>query len=98
MQADHQDLEGTGGGQVGFTFAEQGHELVVDDFHDLLARGDALEDVLADALLLDAVHKVPGDLEMHVGGEQRGADLLERVRHVGLGQLADTAKVAEGAA
>jgi hypothetical protein len=98
VQADHEDLQRPGAGQGGFTFAEEFDELVVDDLDDLLARGDGLEDLLADALRLHPLDEIAGDLEMHVGGEQGGAHFLEGGRHVFLGELAHAAEIAEGAA
>src|SRR5262249_26053733 len=70
----------------------------VDDLDDLLAGRDALDDFLADALLLHAVDELARDLEMNVGGEERGAHLLERLRHVFLGKFADPAEVTQGVA
>jgi hypothetical protein len=53
---------------------------------------------LADALGLHALDEIAGDLEVDIGGEQGGAYLLEGVRHVFVGELADPAQIAEGAA
>jgi len=97
VEADHQDLERPRGGEVGGAFAEETDQFVVDDLDDLLAGGDALEDLLADALLLYALDEVACDLEVDVGGEERGAHLLERLRQF-LGKFADAAEVAEGGA
>ncbi len=46
-------------------------------------------------LLLDTINEFAGNLEMDVGGEQGGTDFPERISHVGLGQFADAAQVAE---
>ena len=71
MQADEHDDGGWVGGEVGraVAAAEQGDELAVDDFDELLARGQALEDILAESLLFDPLNKVLGDLEVDVGFE-----------------------------
>jgi hypothetical protein len=50
VETDHEHLQRALRGEVGRAFAEQLHELVVDDLHDLLAGGDGLEDLLAGAL------------------------------------------------
>jgi hypothetical protein len=95
MEADHQDLQGPGGGELGRALAEELYQFVVDDLDDLLARSDGLDDRLSSALCLDALDELPGDLEMNVGSEEGGAHLLEGVGHVLLGQPADPAQVAE---
>jgi hypothetical protein len=63
-----------------------------------LAGGDGFQDILTDALGLDAFDELAGNLEMDVGGEQGGAHFLERLGHVFLGELADAAEVAQGVA
>ena len=62
--------------------AEQLDQLVVDDLHDLLARGEALEDLLPDGLLADALDEGPDDLEVDVGLEEGDAHLAERLLDV----------------
>ena len=52
----------------------------MDDLHDLLARRQALEDVLPERALLDRRREVTGDLEIHVGFEERETDLAHRLR------------------
>ena len=59
-------------------------ELVVDDLDDLLAGGQALEDLRADGALADARDEVLDDLEVDVGLEQREADLAHGGIDVGL--------------
>ncbi len=98
MQADHQDFQRPRRGETGRAFAEEPYEFVVDDFDDLLAGGDPLEDFLADALRLYALDEFARDLEMHVGGEEGGAHFLECVRHVFVGEFADASEIAERAA
>ena len=51
--------------------AEEADELVVDDLHDLLAGGEALQDLGANRLLADARDEVLDDLEVDVGLEER---------------------------
>ena len=95
MEAHHHYLERPRGGETGFAFAEQAHELVVDDLDDLLAGGDALQNLLTDALRLNPLHEVARNLEMNIRGEQGGAHFLQRVRHVGFRQRAYAPEVAE---
>ena len=76
--------------------AEQIHKFVVDDFDDLLARLDALDDFSADGLGLDALDEIAGDLEIHVGLQQRHADFAQGIADVRLGDFAEAAQVAEG--
>ena len=73
-------------------------ELVVDDLHDLLAGGQALEDVRADGALADPGDEVLDDLEVDVGLEQREADLAHRGIDVGFADPAAAGQVAEGLA
>ncbi len=98
VEADEEDAQGAVGGELGGTFAEEAGELVVDDFDDLLAGGDGLEDLLAGALLLDALDEFAGDLELDIGGEEGGADLLEGLGGVFGRELGDAAQVAQGEA
>jgi hypothetical protein len=97
VQTNHQHLERSFLPQIGGAFAQQFDQFVVDDFDDLLARGDAFEHLLPNALDLHALDELAGDFKMDVGGEQGSADLFEGVCHICLGQLADAAKVAQGA-
>ena len=76
--------------------AEQIHEFFVDDFDDLLSGLDALDDFGADGLGFDALDEVAGDLEIHVGFQQRHADFAQGIADVGLGDLAEPAQIAEG--
>ena len=57
----------------------------MDDLDDLLAGGEALEDLGADRPLADAGDEVLDDLEVDVGLEQGEADLAHRGIDVGLG-------------
>ena len=97
LQAHHQDLEGRGALErrlLGLA-AEQGHQLVVEDLDHHLARGDRAEDVLAEGLFLDVVDEGLDDLEVHVGIEQRAADLAQSLGDVLLGQAGLTADAAD---
>ena len=76
--------------------AHQRGQLLVDDLHDLLARVEALQDVLADRALLDLGDEVLDDLEVDVGLEQREPDLAHRLRERLLVEAALAAEVAEG--
>ena len=66
------------------------------DLHDLLGRGQALEDVLAKRPLAHASGEGADDLEVDVGLEQREADLAQRARDRLLVEPASFAQVAEG--
>ena len=76
--------------------AEQVHEFVMDDFDDLLAGLDALDDFRADGLGFDALDEIAGDLEIHVGLQQRHADFAQGIADVGLGNFPEAAQIAEG--
>ena len=82
------------GGEVGGALAEEIDELVVDDFDDLLAGADALEDLLAQAFFFDAGDEFAGDFEVDIGAEEGGAHFLESDGHIVLGELADATEVA----
>ena len=77
---------------------EQRDELVVDDLDDLLAGGEALEDVGADGLLADARDEVLDDLEVDVGLEQGEADLAHGGVDIGFADPAAAGQGAEGLA
>ena len=81
--------------QAGVLGAEQVHQLVVDDLDDLLARLNALDDLLAEGLGLDALNEVPRHLEIHVGFEQGQAHLPEGLAGIGFGDRAQAAQVPE---
>src|SRR5262249_31007211 len=66
--------------EPGVARAHERRELLVDDLHDLLARREALQDVLAERALLDRRREVSCDLEVDVGLEQGEADLPHRLR------------------
>ena len=70
-------------------------EFVVDDLDDLLAGVDGAQDGLTDGALGDARDEGLDDLEVHVGVEQRLADLLEALLDVRLGDATTTAQLLE---
>ena len=69
----------------------------MDDLHDLLARRQALRDVLADRALAHGLDEVLDDLEVDVRLEQREADLAHRARDRFVVERAALPQVAEGA-
>ena len=69
----------------------------MDDLHDLLARRQALEDVLAERPLANMRDEVADDGEVDVGLEQREPDLTHRARDRLLVEPALLAQVAENA-
>jgi hypothetical protein len=84
LQADEDD-DGRVAGQLEGSVAgrEQRHQLFVDDLHDLLAGGQALEDLDAGRPLADARDEVLDDLEVDVRLEEgqphfahRGIDIV----------------------
>src|SRR5256885_12354769 len=96
MQADHQQRGGFDvQRQTRVRRAEQGNQFIVDDLDDLLARLNALNDLLPDGFFFDAVNEIARYLEINVGVQQRQAHVAERVGNVGFGDLSQTAKVSE---
>ena len=77
-----------GEGQLGVGAAHQLHQLLVDDLHDLLGGGEAVQHVCADAALRDLGHKVLDHLIADVGFQQGQADLPHTLPDVGLRQAA----------
>jgi hypothetical protein len=67
----------------------------VDDLDDLLRGAQALRQVGADALLLDAGDQVLDDLEVDVGLEQGQADLAQDLVDLGLAQAAPAPQALE---
>ena len=68
----------------------------MDDLDDLLARLNALDDFRAEGLGFDALDEIAGDLEIHVGFQQRQPHFAQGIADVGLGNFAEAAQVAEG--
>ena len=65
----------------------------MDDFDDLLAGLDALDDFLAERFGFDAFDKIAGDLEIDVGFQQRQPHLAQGIADIGLGDFAQTAQI-----
>ena len=59
----------------------------------LLARLDALDDFLPNGLGFDALDKIPGDLEIHIGFQKCQADFPEGIARICLGYFAQAAQV-----
>ena len=96
VEAANEDAGGRVEIERGLVAAEQQGEFVVEDFDDLLAGFDRLEDVLADGLGLDACDEVLGDAKLDIRFEQGDADLAQGVGNVFFGDAAHSAQVAEG--
>ena len=75
---------------------EERDQLLVDDLHDLLARGERLEDVAADRALADPVDEGARDPEVHVGLEQCDANLAQPDLDILLREAAATREAAQG--
>src|SRR5262249_15058127 len=71
----------------------EGDEFVVNDLDDLLAGVEGAEDFLADGAFGDALDESVGDGEVHVGIEQRAADLLHALADVGFGDAPAAAQL-----
>ena len=96
VQADHQHAARVAAQlQARVGRAQQLHQLVVDDLDDLLARLNALDDLLAEGLGLDALDEIARDLEIHVGFQQGQPHFPQGFARVGLGDLAEAAQVPE---
>ena len=75
--------------------AEQVHQFVVDNLHDLLSRLDTLHNFLAEGLAFDPVDKIADHLEIDIGIEQRESNLAQRFADVLFGNLPQPAQVSE---
>ena len=96
VQADHHQARGIAAQlQACILRTEQLDQFVVDEFDDLLAGLDALDDLLADRLLLDAINEIARHFEIHVGVQQRQADFTQRIGDVGVGNPAESAQIFE---
>jgi hypothetical protein len=69
----------------------------VDDLDDLLARLQALQDLLAERALPHLRDELLDDLEVDVGLEERETDLAHRTRDRVVVELSASAQVAESA-
>ena len=76
--------------------AEECRQLILEDFDDLLTRGDALEDLLAQRALLDLVDELLGHGEVDVGVEQGQSNLPQRIGDVRFGEPSMTTEALEG--
>ena len=87
LQARHQDHRRRLGGEVdvGDALAHGGHQLVVHDAHQRLARVQRAHHLLPQRLLLDAGDEVAHHGQRHVGLQQRHADFAQHLLHVVLG-------------
>ena len=68
----------------------------MSDLHDVLRRGERLQDLGGHAALLRLGDEVLHHLEVDVGLEQRHADVAHGRGDVGLGELALAAQAVEG--
>jgi hypothetical protein len=69
----------------------------MDDLHDLLARLEALQNLLAESALPNLADELLDDLEVDIGLEQCEADLAHGTGDRLLVELSAAAKVAESA-
>ena len=76
--------------------AEHVDQSVVHDLDDLLRAGDRLEDLLAERALAHRRNELADDLEVHVGLEQRDADIAQRVLEVRFADARATPEALEG--
>src|SRR5207248_9851760 len=98
MQADQHDATGAAlEFQRRISRAEQLDQLVVNNFDDLLARLDALNDLLAERFALHPLDEIAHHLEIDVRIQQGQPDLAQGVADVSFGNLAQAAQVLEGA-
>ena len=67
----------------------------MDNFDQLLARRQAVEDILSQGLFFDPFHKALGDFEVDIGFEQRTADLAQSFINITLSNSPLPAKRAE---
>ena len=70
-------------------------QFVMDDLDDLLLGPDALDQFGPDRPLRDLDHELLNDVIVHVGFEERVADLLEPLFDIGLGQHASRPELPE---
>ena len=98
LEAGHEDDAGRlrGGFELGDIFAEEGDELVVDDFDDLLGGAEGGGDLGAERLDADVGDEVVDDVEVDVGLDEGEADLAHGVGDVFFGDGALAAEGLEG--
>ena len=98
LQPGHEDDTGRlrGGLELGNVLAEEGDELVVDDFDDLLGRAEGGGDLGAERLDADVGDEIVDDVEVDVGFDEGEADLAHGVGDVFFGDGALAAEGLEG--
>ena len=78
MQADHHDAGGIAAGlELGVGIAKQRDQFIVNDLHDLLARLNAGQHLIAEGFLLHASEEFLSHLEVDVRLQQRHTHLAQ---------------------
>src|SRR5262249_54503233 len=77
--------------------AEDFHQLVMNNLHDLLARTETLQNFLAKRLLPDAISELFNDFEVHVRFKKRDSDFLQGLFNVLFGKPAFTLQILKNA-
>ncbi len=96
VEPDHHDAGGFPCEfDAGIGGAQQFNQFVVDDFDDLLAGLNALDDLDAERLLLHPLDEIAGNLEIDVGVQQRHTHLAQGLRDIVLGDFSESAEVLE---
>ena len=67
----------------------------MDDLHDLLRAGDRLEHALADGALANRGDELANDLQVHVGFEERDANVAQRLVEIRLADARTATKPLE---
>ncbi len=94
---EHDDRRGgLGEPQPALLAAEDLHELLVDDLHDLLRGVQRLVDLVTECPLAHLRREVLHDDKSDVGIEQSATDLADGAVDVGGGELSLRAQIAEG--
>lgn len=96
VETAEEDVSGSIQVDGGLVAAEEGGEFVLEDFDNLLAGFDGLENVCALGLFLDVVDEVFDDAEFDIGFEKGQADVAEGVGDILFGDFSDTPEVPEG--
>ena len=98
LQAHEHDDVGNAAAEfdaAGALLSEQVRELVEDDLHHVLRRGERIEHLGGEAALLGLGDEFLDDLEVDIGLEQRQADFAHGGVDILFGQLALAAQAAE---
>ena len=94
MQANHHDAGGIAAGlELGVGIAKQRDQFIVNDLHDLLARLNAGQHLIAEGFLLNASEEFLGHLEVDVRLQQRHTHLAQGLGDIVLRNLAQPAQV-----